>query len=229
MGRPGHPHEGGAGLPRHLRTGREQPGAASALLADQRPPELLAERVFCPWPDFEHYLRRDGIPLYGLETRHPLAAFDIIGFSLPYEQLYTNVLTMLDLAGLPLRAAERTAAHPLVIAGGSGCYNPEPMSAFFDAMVIGEGEEVIFEVIAAYEEWRLEIGDWRLGDWEIERLGDYEANLQSPISSLSISQSPNLPISPSRHALWTRLAAFPASTCRRCTTPATLPMARWLR
>jgi radical SAM family uncharacterized protein len=172
-------------------------------------PELLAERAFCPWPDFEHYLRRDGIPLYGLETRHPLAAFDIIGFSLPYEQLYTNVLTMLDLAGLPLRAAERTAAHPLVIAGGSGCYNPEPMSAFFDAMVIGEGEEVIFEVIAAYEEWRLEIGDWRLGDWEIERLGDYEANLQSPISSLSISQSPNLPISPSRHALWTRLARIP--------------------
>ena len=82
-------------------------------------PDLLAERVFCPWPDFEHYLRRDGIPLYGLETRHPLAAFDIIGFSLPYEQLYTNVLTMLDLAGLPLRAAERTAAHPLVLVTSS--------------------------------------------------------------------------------------------------------------
>ena len=167
-------------------------------------PDLLAERVFCPWPDFEHYLRRDGIPLYGLETRHPLAAFDIIGFSLPYEQLYTNVLTMLDLAGLPLRAAERTAAHPLVIAGGSGCYNPEPMSAFFDAMVIGEGEEVIFEVIAAYEEWRLEIGDG-----EIEKLGDNEANLQSPFSNLAISPSPNLSLSPSRRALWTRLARIP--------------------
>ena len=76
-------------------------------LINQRP-ELLAERVFCPWPDFEHYLRRDGIPLFGLETRHPLAAFDIVGFSLPYEQLYTNVLTMLDLAGIPLRAADRT-------------------------------------------------------------------------------------------------------------------------
>ena len=69
---------------------------------------LLAERVFCPWPDFEHFMRRDGIPLYGLETRHPLAQFDIVGFSLPYEQLYTNVLTMLDLAGLPLRAILRT-------------------------------------------------------------------------------------------------------------------------
>ena len=115
---------------------------------------LLAERVFCPWPDFEYYLRRDGIPLYGLETRHPIQAFDILGFSLPYEQLYTNVLTMIDLAGIPLRAAERTPADPLVIVGGSGCYNPEPMSAFFDAMVIGEGEEVIFEVIEAYALWK---------------------------------------------------------------------------
>jgi radical SAM family uncharacterized protein len=115
---------------------------------------LLAERVYCPWPDFEAIMRRDDIPLFGLESRHPLVDFDIIGFSLPYEQLYTNVLTMLDLAGLPLRALERTADQPLVIAGGSGCYNPEPMSAFFDAMVVGEGEEVIFDIIAAYEEWR---------------------------------------------------------------------------
>ena len=116
--------------------------------------DLLAERVYCPWPDFETLMRRDGIPLYGLETRHPLRDFDIVGFSLPYEQLYTNVLTMLDLAGIPLCATDRTVEHPLVIAGGSGCYNPEPMSAFFDAMVIGEGEKVIFEVIAAYEAWR---------------------------------------------------------------------------
>ena len=73
-----------------------------------RRPDLLAERVFCPWPDFEFYLRRDGIPLYGLETRHPLGDFDIVGFSLPYEQLYTNVLTMLDLAAFP--CAPPTAA-----------------------------------------------------------------------------------------------------------------------
>lgn len=118
--------------------------------------DLLAERVYCPWPDFEAVMRRDDIPLYGLETRHPLHSFDVVGISLPYEQLYTNVLTVLDLGGIPLRAAQRTAAHPLVIAGGSGCYNPEPMSAFFDALVIGEGEEVIFDVIAAYEAWREE-------------------------------------------------------------------------
>lgn len=119
-----------------------------------RRPDLLAERVYCPWTDFETIMRRDNIPLYGLETRHPLADFGIIGFSLPYEQLYTNVLTMLDLAHIPLRAVDRTADHPLIIAGGSGCYNPEPMSAFFDAMIIGEGEEVIFDVIDAYETWQ---------------------------------------------------------------------------
>jgi radical SAM family uncharacterized protein len=148
---------------------------------------LLAERVYCPWPDFEAYMRRDAIPLYGLETRHPVRDFDILGFSLPYEQLYTNVLTMLDLAGLPLRAAERTVGDPLVIAGGSACYNPEPMGAFFDAMIIGEGEEVIFEVIAAYENWRLEIGRQRLN-----------STLHSPLS-----QAPN------RVSLLEKLAAIP--------------------
>jgi radical SAM family uncharacterized protein len=116
--------------------------------------DLLAERVYCPWIDFEEIMRRDGIPLFGLESRHRVLDFDLFAFSLPYEQLYTNVLTMLDLAGLPLRAVDRTADHPLVIAGGSGCYNPEPMTAFFDAMIIGEGEEVIFEVIDVYEAWK---------------------------------------------------------------------------
>ncbi len=116
--------------------------------------DLLAERIYCPWSDFETVMRRDGIPLFGLETRHPVTDFDILAFSLPYEQLYTNVLTMLDLAHIPLRAADRDASHPLVIAGGSGCYNPEPMSAFFDAMVIGEGEEVIFEIIDVHEQWK---------------------------------------------------------------------------
>ena len=113
--------------------------------------DLLAERVYCPWSDFETVMRREGIPLFGLETRHPVSRFDILAFSLPYEQLYTNILTMLDLAQIPLRAADRDASHPLVIAGGSGCFNPEPMSAFFDAMVIGEGEEVIFEIVDVHE------------------------------------------------------------------------------
>ena len=127
-----------------------------AILYDQinQRPEMLAERVYAPWLDMEAELRSAGVPLHSLETRHALANFDIVGFSLPYEQLYSNVLNMLDLAGLPLRAEQRTAEHPLVLAGGSGCYNPEPMSAFFDAMVIGEGEEVIFEIIEAFAAWK---------------------------------------------------------------------------
>jgi radical SAM family uncharacterized protein len=156
-------------------------------------PDLLAERIYCPWPDFESIMRRDAIPLYGLETRHPLVNFDIIGFSLPYEQLYTNVLTMLDLAGLPLRACDRTLEHPLVIAGGSGCYNPEPMSAFFDAMVIGEGEEVIFDVIKAYE-------DWRGGAREKRSRGESAAT-----NSLAPLPSPTS----TRQALWEALARIP--------------------
>jgi radical SAM family uncharacterized protein len=122
-----------------------------AILYDilNQQPDVLAERAYAPWVDMEAAMRRAGLPLYSLETKHPLAAFDVLGLSLPYEQLYTNVLNLLDLAGLPLRAAERTSAHPLVIAGGHAMFNPEPMADFLDAIVIGEGEEVILEVVAA--------------------------------------------------------------------------------
>ena len=112
-------------------------------------PDMLAERAYAPWTDMEAAMRGAGLPLYSLETKHPLRSFDVLGFSLPYEQLYTNVLNLLDLSGLPLRAAERTAEHPLVIAGGHAMFNPEPMADFLDAIVIGEGEEVILDVIAA--------------------------------------------------------------------------------
>lgn len=109
--------------------------------------DALAERAYAPWTDMDEKMRANGIPLYTLESKHALADFDLIGFSLPYESLYTNVLNLLDLAGLPLRAADRTAVHPLVIAGGHACYNPEPMHAFIDAFVIGEGEAVLLEII----------------------------------------------------------------------------------
>ncbi len=136
-----------------------------AILYDivNRQPDMLAERVFAPWVDMEAEMRRRGIPLYSLETKHPLRDFDLIGFSLPYEQLYTNVLNMLDLAGIPLRAADRRDDDPLVIAGGSAVTNPEPMWAFFDAFFIGEGEEAILELarvahetkgLPRYERWR---------------------------------------------------------------------------
>ncbi len=127
-----------------------------AILYDilNRHADMLAERAFAPWPDMEAALRRAGLPLYSLETKHPLAEFDILGFSLPYETLYTNTLNMLDLAGLPLLAAERRPDDPLVIAGGHAVYNPEPMADFIDAFVIGEGEEVIVELARAVQAWK---------------------------------------------------------------------------
>jgi radical SAM family uncharacterized protein len=168
-----------------------------AILYDliNKRPDMLAERVYAPWPDMEAEMRRAGVPLFGLESRHPLVDFDIVGFSLPYEQLYTNALNMIDLAGLAVRAAARTAQHPLIIAGGSGCYNPEPMSAFFDAFVVGEGEDVIFEIIETHARWQVEtVG---AGDNQTELL-DQEALPAPPTEPGSHD--------PARLDLWRRLA-----------------------
>src|SRR5512142_1601111 len=109
--------------------------------------DALAERGYAPWTDMEALMRANGIPLYSLESKRPLSSFDIIGFSLPYETLYTNTLNILDLAGIPIRSADRDETHPIVISGGHAATNPEPMNAFIDAFVIGEGEEVIHEII----------------------------------------------------------------------------------
>ncbi|MCL5264970.1 MAG: TIGR03960 family B12-binding radical SAM protein [Chloroflexi bacterium] len=111
---------------------------------------IVAERCYAPWTDMEAELRKQGIPLFSLESRRPLADFDFVGFSLSYELIFTNVLNMLNLAGIPLLAAERDARHPLVIAGGSACYNAEPMADFFDLFAIGEGEEVILDLVELY-------------------------------------------------------------------------------
>ncbi len=117
-----------------------------------RQPDVLAERVYAPWTDMEAAIRIKNIPLYSLETRHALKDFDIIGFSLGYELTYTNVLNMLDLAGIPAMTAERDDSHPLIIAGGSCCLNPEPMSDFIDVFVIGDGEEAVLEFLDIYRE-----------------------------------------------------------------------------
>jgi len=112
-----------------------------------RRPDAAAELTFAPWPDAEAEMRRIGIPLFSLDTHAPARRFDVIGFSLQYELQYTNVLNMLDLAGLPLRTVERDASHPLIIAGGAQAFSPEPMAEFIDAFVIGDGEEIIHEVV----------------------------------------------------------------------------------
>lgn len=114
--------------------------------------DIACERVFAPWVDFEEKLRTNNIPLFSLESKIPIKDFDIIGFSLNYELNYTNVLNMLDLAGIPLRSKERDADYPLVIAGGPCAFNPEPMAEFIDAFIIGDGEEVALEVVDVYKE-----------------------------------------------------------------------------
>lgn len=116
--------------------------------------DILCERAFSPWIDFEKVLREKNIPLYSLESYHSLADFDIIGFSINYELSYSNVLNILSLAKIPLLSAERDEKYPLVIAGGSVSFNPEPLCEFIDAFVVGEGEEVIFEVIETYEKYK---------------------------------------------------------------------------
>ncbi|OGO30401.1 MAG: B12-binding domain-containing radical SAM protein [Chloroflexi bacterium RBG_16_56_11] len=124
--------------------------------------DVLAERVYAPWTDMEAQLRQQKLPLFSLESRRPLKDFDIIGFSLGYELGYTNVLNMLDMAGIPLLAAERDESYPLVIAGGSCVLNPEPMSDFIDAFIIGDGEEVTGEFVDAYREAKGDGKDRRL-------------------------------------------------------------------
>jgi len=116
--------------------------------------DIAAERVFTPGVDVEEYLRSFEIPLGSLESGKHLRDFNIIGFSLLYELNYTNVLNMLDLAGIPLFSSQRDLSFPLIIAGGPCTNNPEPMADFFDAMVIGDGEQVIIEIAHTWIRWK---------------------------------------------------------------------------
>ena len=127
-----------------------------AILYDilNRQPDVVAERVYAPWLDMESEMRAAGLPLFSLETRHPLAEFDVIGFSLSYEGTYTNILNMLDLAGLPILASERGAGCPLVVAGGSGALNPEPLADFIDVFALGDGEELALDLVRVLREWK---------------------------------------------------------------------------
>lgn len=119
-----------------------------SLLNDN--PKILAERVFAPWIDFEQKLRSEKIPLYSLENKIPLAEFDILGFSLLYELNYSNILTILDLARIPVFSSDRSLNHPLVMAGGPAVFNPEPVADVFDLFLIGDGEEAFLEILEKF-------------------------------------------------------------------------------
>ncbi|MCH5188322.1 MAG: TIGR03960 family B12-binding radical SAM protein [Oscillospiraceae bacterium] len=121
-------------------------------------PDTYCERVYAPWIDMEEEMRKEGVPLFSIETRTPVSEFDFLGVTLQYEMSYTNILNMLDLAGIPLRAKDRGEDAPFVNAGGPCAYNPEPLAEIFDFFTMGEGEDVIDELMDAYLEWKAEGG-----------------------------------------------------------------------
>ena len=121
-------------------------------------PDTWCERVFAPWIDMEEEMRRTNTPLFALESRESVRHFDFLGFTLQYEMSYTNVLNMLDLAGVPLLSRDRGEGDPFVNAGGPCAYNPEPLAEICDFFTMGEGEEVINELMDAYIEWKNEGG-----------------------------------------------------------------------
>ncbi|WP_050606790.1 TIGR03960 family B12-binding radical SAM protein [Clostridium niameyense] len=116
--------------------------------------DIFCERVFAPWPDMEKLMREENIPLYALESKDPIKDFDFIGFTLQYEMSYTNILNMLDLAGVTIRASERGQDEPIVMCGGPCAYNPEPLYDIADLFVLGEGEQLNLQVLDLYKKYK---------------------------------------------------------------------------
>lgn len=116
--------------------------------------DIYCERVFAPWPDLEQNLRDKNISLFSLETRDSISEFDFIGFTLQYEMSYTNIINMLNLAHVPLKSKNRKEKDPFVIAGGPCAYSPEPLADFVDLFLLGEGEEILLEVMDKYRQWK---------------------------------------------------------------------------
>ncbi|MEV5748419.1 TIGR03960 family B12-binding radical SAM protein [Actinoallomurus sp. NPDC052308] len=117
---------------------------------------VLAERTYSVWPDLEALMREHGVPQFTVDAHRPVGAFDVLGVSFSTELGYTNMLTALDLAGIPLRATERSDEHPIVLAGGHAAFNPEPIADFLDAAVLGDGEEIVLAVTEVIREWKAE-------------------------------------------------------------------------
>ena len=114
--------------------------------------DIYCERVYSPWTDLDKIMREQQIPLFAIESQDPIKDFDFLGITLQYEMCYTNILQVLDLGQIPLHAANRTEADPIVIGGGPCAYNPEPLAPFFDLFYIGEGETVYFDLMDRYKE-----------------------------------------------------------------------------
>jgi hypothetical protein len=157
-------------------------------------PDALAERAYAPWVDMEAAMRAAGIPLFSVEQHLPAAAFDVLAFNLSAELVYTNLVNMIDLAGLPLRGADRGGADALVVAGGHCVFNPEPLADFVDAFVLGDGEEVVGEINEV-------MSGWLRGSSPEER--DRMALLRA-LASLGACMYPRSIPSPTRTGAWSR-------------------------
>jgi radical SAM family uncharacterized protein/radical SAM-linked protein len=203
-------------------------------------PDVACERVFMPWPDMEAALKAERQPLFTIESRAPLRAFDIVGFTLQFELCYTTVLAMLELGCVPLFAKERGRDDPLILGGGPCTYNPEPVADFFDAFVIGEGEEVVHEISDVVAEWKRGRGSredllWLLAeipgvyvpslfrvhynaDWTIARYQPlkpgYESIVRRVIPDLNLVPQAEKPIVPFMQTVHDRL---PLEIQRGCT------------
>lgn len=191
--------------------------------------EIVAERVYTPDLDMESYLRSSHIPLASMESHKSLKSFDIVGFSLLYELNYTNVLTMLDLAGIPFFSSERDSSFPLIIAGGPCTCNPEPVADFFDAMVVGDGENVIVDISRAWLAWKEDKGE----DKEVllqqlslikgvyvpqilrPKSSDYKIIAREIIADLDTASFPDVPIIPFGKPVHDRLRLEIARGCTR--------------
>src|SRR6266568_8908819 len=115
---------------------------------------VLAERTYTVWPDLEALMRDHGVPQFSVETHRPVGAFDVLGVSFATEMACTNLLTVLDLAAIPLFSSERSDVHPLVIAGGHAAFNPEPLADFLDAVVLGDGEQAVLAITDLIRGWK---------------------------------------------------------------------------
>ncbi len=184
---------------------------------------VACERVFAPWVDMERVLRDKDIPLSSLESSTPLDQFDILGFSLQYELCFTNVLNMLDLSSIPLLSKDRDERFPLVIAGGPTAFNPEPIADFFDAIVLGDGEEVSLEICDLVLQWKESKG--KKGDLLnlLSRVKGVYVPQLSPshpiekriISDLNLAPFPTCPIVPFMKVVHDRFNVEVARGCKR--------------
>ena len=186
--------------------------------------EIAAERVYAPGVDMESYLRGSGIPLMSLESHKPINSFDIIGFSLLYELNYTNILTILDLANIPFYSTQRDDSYPLIIAGGPCACNPEPVADFFDAIVVGDGEEVIMDMARVWLAWREDAYPdketllrelYKITGVYIPAFSDCKTVTRAIIDDLNQAPFPDSPIIPYARPIHDRLRLEVSRGCTR--------------